>query len=619
MSKEELLQFSQKPFWVGLRWAGFITFWLGFFAIVAAVIALIVLEEKCPEESLDWWQTEVIYQVYPRSFQDSDGDGVGDLKGVSSRLDYLQELGIGTIWMNPIYKSPMKDFGYDVSDYVDIDPIFGTMEEFEHLLGIMHEKGLKLVMDFVPNHSSDQHPWFVESRKSRDNEYSDYYVWVDKRDCNTMSCDTSCSGNQPQGCPPNNWLSVPRGSAWKWDQTRQQYYLHTYLAEQPDLNFNNPKVVKEMQDILLFWLDKGVDGFRLDAVSHIHEDTDYYNKDEPPSNKPNITADDYKYLKHIYTLDLPDTIERLREFRQVMNEYGTTAEKHIFSVNEVYITEYTDVETITKHYDVADMPFNFDLIGGLGPECHTGACIYGLVNTSLGMVPEGRWSNWVLGNHDEGRIASKMGGTYESAMNALLLLLPGTPTTYYGEEIGMLDHGSITFNETRDPRGLILGPDRYQEHSRDPARTPMQWDSSEPSAGFSTNPETWLPMHPDYKTINVQLQVMIDNSTLNTYKALVALRAKRSFQEGDLVLATPTDNLFAFSRNFKHGEPSYLCVMNVGYEAELYASSEDVTANNEGEVVVKYGTRFKIGDKIKIDEQIQLDPGELVVVEFYFY
>ncbi|XP_014663087.1 PREDICTED: alpha-glucosidase-like [Priapulus caudatus] len=558
---------------------------------------------------LDWWQETIIYQIYPRSFADSDGDGVGDLKGIEARLDHVTSLNVRAAWLSPIYESPMKDFGYDISDFVSIDPIFGTMGDFDSLLEAMHKKGLKVIMDFVPNHTSDLHRWFTESKKIDPNNYTDYYIWADKRDCKTLICKDACMNMEPQGCPPNNWLSAFGGSAWEWVNDRAKYYLHQFLKEQPDLNYNNERVRQEMKDVLRFWMNKGVDGFRMDAVSHLHEQPGY--PDEPLSNNLGAQDDEHGYLDHIFTMDQPETFERIREWRQLMDEYGEFNDKHIFSVAEAY----TDLETMTKYYDVADMSFNFELIP-IDEACHTGYCIKERIDGWINqMGTTSRWPNWVLGNHDNHRIATRMGEAYVNAMNALLLLLPGTPTTYYGEEIGMLDHGNITFNETRDPYGLNFGPDRYQEFSRDPERTPMQWDSSDPAANFSTSNDTWLPMHPDYKTTNVESQDVVDDSTpLNVYKALAQLRAETAFRTGAIELADGSDNLIVFGRNdVNAGTKSYLVIINVGWHDQTYNHA----SGSKSKVAMQFGLEFSVDDIVDITAGISLQPAAFIVLEVY--
>jgi alpha-glucosidase len=440
-----------------------------------------------------WWQTGIIYQVYPRSFMDSNGDGVGDLPGITSRLDYIKWLGIDGLWLSPIYPSPMADFGYDISDYTGIHPMFGTLEDFDRLLQEAHARGLKLILDLVPNHTSDQHPWFIESRSSRDNPRRDWYIWRDPA---------------PGGGPPNNWLSTFGGGAWEWDEATGQYYLHTFLKEQPELNYRNPEVRQALRDTMRFWLDRGVDGFRVDVIYWMIKDDRF--RDDPPNPNYNPEVDQpFDTLLHVYSINRPEVHDLIREMRAVLDEYDAR-----MMVGETYLP----LEELMKYYgvdaDEAHMAFNFQLI--LLP-WHPVA-IREYVEAYEAALPEGAWPNWVLGNHDQHRIASRVGKEQARLANMLLLTQRGTPTCYYGDEIGMTDV-EIPPEKEQDPwgknvPGLGLG--------RDPERTPMQWDTG-PYAGFSTV-EPWLPVSPDYKQVNVAVERDDPTSMLTLFRSLVALR-----------------------------------------------------------------------------------------------
>ncbi|MCB2107083.1 MAG: DUF3459 domain-containing protein [Rhodobacteraceae bacterium] len=453
-------------------------------------------DHKDHDHRATWWQRGVIYQIYPRSFQDSNGDGVGDLAGILARLDYLQWLGVDAVWISPVYPSPMADFGYDVSDYCNIDPLFGTMADFDALADAIHARSLKLIMDLVPNHTSDRHPWFNESRASRENPKRDWYVWRDaKRD----------------GAPPNNWLSEFGGPAWTWDAHTQQYYYHAYLSAQPDLNWRNPDVRAAFDGILKFWFDRGVDGFRIDTVQHLFEDESL--RDNPPNPDWRPGDAPTAALSRLYTTDRPELWPVLKHWRQLADIYQ----------DRVLISEaYVPVDKLAPYYgdrgDAVHLPFNFHLIGcdwSAGP-------LADLIARYERMLPPHGWPNWVLGNHDRARIASRVGPAQAANAAMLLLTLRGTPTMYYGDELGMTNV-AIPPDQVRDPweknvAGYGLG--------RDPVRTPMAWDTSA-NAGFSPG-LPWLPVHADWKTRNVDAQRSDPASLLNLTRALLALRRRES-------------------------------------------------------------------------------------------
>jgi alpha-glucosidase len=464
-----------------------------------------------------WWQRGVIYQIYPRSFMDSDGDGVGDLPGIKQKLDYLRWLGVDAIWISPIYPSPMADFGYDVSDHTAVHPLFGTLDDFDALVAAAHGMGLKVILDYVPNHTSDEHPWFREARASRESPTRDWYIW----------CDPA-----PDGGPPNNWRSAFGGSAWEWDAATGQYYYHAYLKEQPDLNWRNPEVRAAMLDVLHFWLDRGVDGFRVDAIHHLIEDDQF--RDEPPS--PDYRTDQAPYweLLHPYTTDHPEVHDAIAQMRRVLDEYG----------DRVMVTEaYLPMERIVTYYGVdglgAHLPFNFQLI-----ELPWGArCIAEAVDAYEAALPPGGWPNWVLSNHDRPRIASRVGAAQGRVAAMLLLTLRGTPTVYYGDEIGMHDV-PILPELVQDPwernvPGLGLG--------RDPERTPMQWDAG-PSAGFTTG-TPWLPIAEDYTAVNIAAERGDPRSMLTLYRRLIAMRrAWPALAVGSYAPVSASGDLLAYVR-----------------------------------------------------------------------
>lgn len=439
-----------------------------------------------------WWQTGVIYQIYPRSFQDSNNDGVGDLPGIIQRLDYLKWLGVKVVWISPVYPSPMADFGYDISDYTNIDPIFGTLSDFEVLLKEVHARDMKLIMDLVPNHTSDMHPWFLESRSSKDNPKRNWYLWFDAL---------------PDGSPPNNWLSVFGGTAWEWDEKTNQYYYHGFLKEQPDLNWRNPEVREAMYNIMRFWLNKGVDGFRIDVIWHLIKDKQLRDNPKNPHYDEHMST--YEQLLPVYSTDQPEVHEIVQQMRAILDSYGER-----LMIGEIYLPIHKLVTYYGTESDGAHLPFNFMLIS-LPWDAQK---IASAVDEYESALPLNAWPNWVLGNHDQPRITSRIGVQQAKIAAMLLLTLRGTPTVYYGDEIEMRDV-PIPYDEVVDPQGKNM-PDKNL--SRDPARTPMQWDNSE-NAGF-TKGKPWLRLDKKYHRINVEAQKEDRYSMLRFYKRLIELR-----------------------------------------------------------------------------------------------
>jgi alpha-glucosidase len=446
--------------------------------------------------SQSWWKHEVIYEIYPRSFQDSNDDGVGDLTGIVDRLDYLAQLGIRTIWITPIYPSPMCDFGYDISDYTAIHPLFGSMSDFDVLLREVHRRGMKLLLDLVPNHTSDQHPWFIESRSSRDNPKRDWYLWHD-------------AGTD--GAYPNNWRAAFGGSAWEWDENTKQYYYHAFLKEQPDLNWRNPEVQNAMFDVMRFWLRKGVDGFRIDVLWHLIKDAQFRDNPPNPDYKPQMAT--YDELLPIYSTDQFEVHDVVKKMRAVMNEFDDRV-----MIGEIYLP----ISKLVTYYGIDDngvqLPFNFQLI----TLPWSASQIASAVQEYEAALPPNGWPNWVLGNHDQPRIASRVGVHQARVAAVLLLTLRGTPTMYYGDEIGMRDV-PIPPDKIRDPQGLNM-PDKNL--SRDPSRTPMQWSANE-HADFSRT-EPWLPLDRNYKTLNVMKAERDPDSMFSLYKKLMLLRNREA-------------------------------------------------------------------------------------------
>ena len=447
---------------------------------------------KMDQISNSWWQNGIFYQIYPRSFQDSDADGVGDLAGIITRLPYLQELGIDAIWLSPVFPSPMADFGYDISDYTGIDPLFGTLEDFEALVEAAHTLGLKVILDLVPNHTSDQHPWFIESKSSRDNPKRDWYLWRDPK---------------PDGGAPNNWLSEFGGSAWTLDDETGQYYYHAFLTQQPDLNWRNGEVREAIYDVMRFWLRKGVDGFRVDVIWHLIKDVHF--RDNPPNPYSSEGRPPHETILTRYSTDQPEVHEVVAEMRRVTDEFDSRV-----LIGEIYLPLQRLVAYYGNDLAGAQMPFNFALLSTLW----SARSVEKIIAEYEGALPRGAWPNWVLGNHDRPRVASRVGQEQARVAAMLLLTLRGTPTLYYGDEIGM-HQVAIAPDQVRDPfeknvPGIGVG--------RDGCRTPMQWDAT-PNAGFSTS-APWLPLASDFAHENVIALDADAHSILSLYKALIELR-----------------------------------------------------------------------------------------------
>ena len=441
-----------------------------------------------------WWQTAVIYQIYPRSFQDGDGDGVGDLRGIRQRLPYLGELGVDAVWISPVFPSPMADFGYDISDYTDIDPLFGSLPEFDGLLAAAHARGLKVLLDLVPNHTSDRHPWFRESRASRGSERRDWYIWRD---------------GAPGGGPPNNWLGAFGGSAWERDDRTGQYYYHAFLAAQPDLNWRNPAVRAAIHEVMRFWLRRGVDGFRVDVIWHLLKDDRF--RDNPPNPGFRPGQPPAHAVIPVHTADLPEVHEAIAGLRRVLDEFAGRV-----LIGEIYLPIDRLVTYYGRDLEGAHLPFNFTLLQAPW----RARDIARLVDEYEAALPPGGWPSWVLGNHDRPRIAGRVGPEQARVAAVLLLTLRGTPTIYYGDEIGM-PQVPIPPDRVRDPfernvPGIGCG--------RDGARTPMQWDAT-PYAGFS-KVEPWLPVATGYAADNVERERLDPRSMYNLYRRLIAVRRR---------------------------------------------------------------------------------------------
>ena len=454
----------------------------------------------------EWWRDAVIYQVYPRSYQDTDGDGIGDLQGIIQRLPHIASLGVDVIWLSPFFTSPDRDMGYDVSDYCGVNPLFGTIDDFEELTAKAHDLGLKVIIDQVLSHSSDQHPWFTQSRSSRDNPKADWYVWADPKQDDT---------------PPNNWPSVFGGSAWTFDTRRHQYYLHNFLTEQPDLNFHNPEVVDALLGTMRFWLERGVDGFRLDTVNYYVHDARL--RDNPASEweAGHFPGNPYDAQNHLFSKSRPENIAVLQKMRALCDAFGQTM--MVGEVGEGGLRQVEIMGEYTTGPDRLHMAYSFAMLSHDHSAAHFRRCI----ETFFTHAPEG-WPCWSFSNHDVQRHVSRWtpaGGDHNAVAKqaiALLTSFPGTLGLYQGEELGQLET-DILFEELQDKARIAFWP---EDKGRDGCRTPMTWDSTAPNAGFSTA-TPWLPVKAPQIAQSLDLQEADPTSVLHAYRAAIALRKAR--------------------------------------------------------------------------------------------
>lgn len=573
--------------------------------------------------ALQWWQTGVIYQVYPRSFQDTDGDGVGDLRGITARLDYLAGLGVNAIWISPFYPSPMKDFGYDVADYTGVDALFGTMEDFDALLAAAHARGLRVILDFVPNHSSDEHPWFVESRSSTTNAKRDWYLWCKPRP-------EDDDARPPREQLPNNWMSHFGGPAWEWDEKTGQFYLHSFLKEQPDLNWRNPDVRKAIYGAMRFWLDKGVDGFRMDVLWLLIKDKEFRNN--PPNPEYHSGLHDFASTLPVYNSNQPETHEIVAEMRALMDTYGATLPEHVDAnaaesamerrsvqshrvlIGEIYlplpelVTYYGQpVKTgpseapapETQELNGANLPFNFHLIL---TEWKSSA-IAEIVRKYEQLLPPGGWPNYVLGNHDQPRLSSRIGAKQGRVAAMLLLTLRGTPTMYYGDELGMEDV-PIAPDQVKDPAEKN---EPGKGRGRDPERAPMLWVNA-PNAGFTAPDATpWLPIENDWPTKNAAVQRGDQKSMLTLYRRLLALRRQHdTLHAGAIADVSAEGDVLRYRRvALPEGE-------STDFQVFLNLGSEVATARcSPGTVVL---TTMLDGAGARVDGEVTIESGEGLLI-----
>lgn len=522
----------------------------------------------------DWWVGAVIYQVYPRSFQDSNGDGIGDLNGITSRLLQIKNLGVDAIWISPFFKSPMADFGYDVSDYRDVDPIFGTLFDFDRLIAEAHRLDLKIIVDMVISHTSDQHEWFKQSRSSRDNDRADWYVWADAA---------------PGGTAPNNWLAIFGGPAWEWDTKRCQYYMHNFLASQPDLNFHNVEVQKAVLDETRFWLERGVDGVRLDTANYYFCDRELRSNPprEPIEQNTFSSVNPYGRQYHIHDKSQPENVVFMQKLRSLLNEYNA------ISIGEVG-DEDRSLETMAVYSaggDKLHMCYTFDLLGKQFDPSLFAQKVGGFVEA----CPEG-WPCWAFSNHDVERHATRWAGrssTSDTAKFAISLLatLRGSICLYQGEELGLTE-ALLTFEQLQDPYGIRFWP---EFKGRDGCRTPYPWDAAQPSAGF-TDGVPWLPVTTDHLPHAHVQQNQKDSSVLAHYcKVLAARKSSPCLLKGDIRFLRSDDKLLAFERSL--GDEKLLCVFNF---------SEEVTHFQLPKTYRRFGQEAEFIEDFTLDSLIML-------------
>lgn len=500
-----------------------------------------------PTAGAPWWREAVIYQVYPRSFFDTNGDGVGDLPGITAKLEYIAKLGVDIVWISPFFTSPMKDFGYDVADYCNVDPLFGTLADFDRLIGRAHELGLKIMIDQVLSHTADTHPWFAESRKSReihDNAKADWYVWADPR---------------PDGTPPNNWLAVFGGSAWQWDARRRQYYMHNFLVSQPQMNFHHPDVQQAHLDNIRFWLERGVDGFRMDACNfHFH---DRQLRDNPPAlQRDSMTVSDsnpYGMQAHVHDKTQPENVAFLVRLRKLLDEFGA------ISIGEVGADDSLAVMAdYTAGGDKLHMAYSFNLLTADGSARH--------IRTQVEQFEarvKGGWASWSVGNHDSMRVATRWAKgqptpAQSKVVLAMQLALKGTPCLYQGDELALTE-ADIAFEDLQDPYGITFWP---EFKGRDGCRTPMPWSADDVQAGF-TSGKPWLPVPAEHRALAVAAQESKPDSVLTFARSLIGWRKKiPQLTRGEIAFFDAPEPVLAFKRSLP-GQNCILAAFNLGATA----------------------------------------------------
>ncbi|MBL4926892.1 alpha-amylase family glycosyl hydrolase [Fuscibacter oryzae] len=490
----------------------------------------------------DWWRGAVIYQIYPRSFQDTNGDGIGDMAGIAQRLGHVASLGVDAIWISPFFTSPMKDFGYDVSDYCDVDPMFGTLADFDQVIATAHSHGLKVLIDLVLSHTSDQHPWFKDSRASRSNPRSDWYVWSDPK---------------PDGTPPNNWLSIFGGSAWQWDARREQYYLHNFLTSQPDLNFHCAAMQEALLDVARFWLKRGVDGFRLDTINfYMHDELLRDNPPLPVAERNDQTApkvNPYNHQRHLYDKNHPRNIEFLKRLRAEMDPYGAAAVGEIGDSQRglEILGEYTSGN------DRMQMSYAFEMLSGHAP---LSASFIADTFHKVDQVAPGGWACWAYSNHDVARHISRwnLSDAGARAYATLLMTLRGSACIYEGEELG-LPEAQIAYDDLQDPYGIQFWP---EFKGRDGCRTPMVWTQNATNGGFAGNAKPWLPVPAEHLPLAVDASEANPASLIHHYRRAIALRqAHPALRVGSMTGTKATGSVLTFTR--QSSTETLFCAFNL--------------------------------------------------------
>ncbi|XP_013161261.1 PREDICTED: maltase A1-like isoform X1 [Papilio xuthus] len=559
---------------------------------------------------LDWWKHCVLYQIYPRSFKDSDGDGIGDLKGIISELEHFVDAGVDAIWMSPIFESPMVDFGYDISNFYKIHYEYGTMEDFEELLKKAHELGIKVLLDFVPNHASTESEYFINSEKKVPG-YEDYFVWADS------------PGPDPNNAsvmrPPSNWVSQFGGSAWEWSEARQQFYLHQFAIEQADFNFRNPVVRQEMFNIMEFWLDKGADGFRVDALPYLIEadpaDHNGSYPDDPLSGIIHFEPHQLGYTIPLYTKDLIELYDIVYEWREFVDKY---LEDHPGDTRVLFSEGYANVTMTMLYYGNeegavgAHFPFNFDFITDLSAKSNARDFVY-IILRWLTYMPHGGVPNWVFGNHDNNRMPTRFRHNMVDGLNSLNMLLPGVAVTYQGEEIGMRD-GYVSWEDTVDVEACNRGDeDTYHLYSRDPARTPYHWNNGT-NAGFSTGEKTWLPVADDFKEINLAKQKEDTRSHYKVYQALTALRKEKTLAYGEYDIRALSDRTLYLVRSLPTHN-TYVLLFNVADTADTVRLDRVPHLKLPATIYVSSVHSNRLAGATIDGEQVTLQAGEALVLK----
>lgn len=529
----------------------------------------------------DWWRGAVIYQIYPRSYQDSNGDGIGDLAGIVQRLPYIATLGVDAIWISPFFTSPMKDFGYDVSNYCDVDPMFGSLSDFDKLIETAHALGIRILIDLVLSHTSDAHPWFVESRASKTNPKSDWYVWSDPK---------------PDGTPPNNWLSIFGGSAWQWDTCREQYYLHNFLTSQPDLNFHCPAVQDALLEVANFWLERGVDGFRLDTINFYTHDKELRNNPALPKERRNAdtapAVNPYNHQEHIYSKNRPENLDFLRKLRAVMEPYGAAAVGEVGDAQRglEIMGEYTAGD------DLMQMCYAFEF---LSPEQPTPARIAEVMARVDEVAADG-WACWAFSNHDVVRHTTRwhLSDEAQRMFTTLIMCLRGSVCIYQGEELG-LPEGEVAFEDLQDPYGIEFWP---EFKGRDGCRTPMVWQNDNANGGFSAG-KPWLPVSAAHLGRSVAVAEEDPTAIIHHYRRAIALRhAHGALTKGGHSPLKSVGNVVYFTRQADDDE--LLCVFNVGDTPAVV----DVPEGNWTPIAADLG-----GAQDVTDGQVSLAPWQVCI------